>query len=462
MSTSGGNDRYDKALGMNQRICRRDFLNSTMLASGSFDNSVIVWNVATRKPIGAPLAAYAAVVRSVAFSPDGHTLASSSDKDLVVWDVAIAQALGETLAGHVNQVSSVAFSPDGRLLASGGCGGTDATDQCKPGEVRLWEVASRQLLGQPLTYHGGWVNDVAFSPDGRILASGSDDKTIVLLDVASRQPLDPPLVAHTGWVNSLAFAPDGRTLASGGEDKSIILWDVAARRPIGAPLIGHQAGVKSVAFSPDGKTLASGGCAKPIDKGACSQGEIRLWNVATREQIGAPLTGHANLINRVAFSPDGKTLASGSADNTIILWSVATRQPIGSPLTGHTAAIWGLAFSPAPPGGGTGGKTLASASQDNTVILWDVAALQPITPPLKGHTKTVLSVAFSPDGRTVASGSRDMTVMLWDVNLEGWKSRACRIANRNLTRAEWDQFIGADMPYQRSCPALPPGEGVRP
>jgi WD40 repeat protein len=167
-----------------------------------------------------------------------------------------------------------------------------------------------------------------------------------------------------------------------------------------------------VAFSPDGKILASGGCAKPIDKGACSQGEIRLWDVATR-------------------------------------------QPIGSPLTGHKAAVWSLAFSP-------DGKTLASASQDSTVILWDVAAHQPITPPLKGHADMAVSVAFSPDGRTVASGSKDTNIILWDVSLESWKSRACRIANRNLTRAEWDQFIGPDMPYQRSCPALPPGEGVRP
>jgi len=423
-------------------------LDGKMLASGSFDNSIILWNFATRKPIGAPLVAYAAVVRSVAIGPGGRTLVSSSDQDLVLWDVTIAQPLGETLTGHVNQVSGLAFSPDGRTLASSGCHGADATEQCKPGEVRLWNVASRQPLGQPLTYHDGWVNDVAFSPDSRLLASGSDDKTIVLLDVTSRRPLDPPLVGHTGWINSVAFAPDGRTLTSASLDQSIILWDVVTHRPIGQPLTGHMAEVKSVAFSPDGKTLASGSCAKPIDKGGCSQGEVRLWDAATRRQIGSPLAAHANLVYSVAFSPDSKTLASGSGDNNIILWNVATRQPLGSPLTGHKAAVWSLAFSP-------DGKTLASGSKDGTVILWDVATLQPIMPPFKGHTNTVFSVAFSPDGRTVASGSKDTNIILWDVSLESWKSRACRIANRNLTQAEWNQFIGPDMPYQRSCPALP-------
>jgi WD40 repeat protein len=146
-------------------------------------------------------------------------------------------------------------------------------------------------------------------------------------------------------------------------------------------------------------------------------------------------------------------LASGSVDGTIILWDVATSQPIGQPLTGHTDWVISVAFSP-------DSKTLASGSVDQTIILWDVATRQPLGRPLTGHTDNVLSVAFSPDGKTLASGSQDQTIILRDVSFESWKTRACSIVNRNLTLGEWNQFIGLNIPYECTCLNLPPGEGA--
>jgi len=215
--------------------------------------------------------------------------------------------------------------------------------------------------------------------------------------------------------------------------------------------MGHASSVHSVAFSPDGKLLASGSCVKTVLKDSCNQGEIRIWDVATRQPIGLPLAAHRNWVNSVAFSRDGKTLASGSSDNTVILWNVATRQPLGPALTGHKDAVLTVAFSP-------DGRLLASGGKEGTIILWDMATHQRLNQPLRGHLGEVYSLAFSPDSRTLASSSNDRDIILWDVSFESWKSRACGIVNRNLTKDEWNKFIGSDMPYQSSCPDLPPGK----
>ena len=173
---------------------------------------------------------------------------------------------------------------------------------------------------------------------------------------AAASPGIAGLIGHADRVHTVDFSPDGKILVSGSYDGTVRLWDVASHHQIGRPLIGHDREIYSVAFSSDDKTLASAG----------DDGTVRLWDVATHRQIGSPLNGHHGEVNSVAFSPDGNTLASAGDDGTVQLWDVATHRPIGSPLTGHVGTVYSVAFSP-------DGRTLASGGDDGTVRLWDVA-----------------------------------------------------------------------------------------
>jgi len=357
------------------------------LATGGPD-SVKLLDVATGRQTGARLAVGTDdLTSSVAFSSDGKTLATGGDKGAQLWDVATGRPASQPLpAGR--KVGSVAFSPDGKILATGG-----------PGGIALWDVATGDQLARLAV---GQINSVAFSPDGKILATAGDNG-VRLWDVATGRQAARQLSAGLkmgGPIGSVAFSPDGKTLVAGSQDGRASLWDLATGRQIGNPLLAGR-GVSPVAFSPDSKILATGG-----DEG------VRLWDVATGRQIGVTLTDDYNdLMNSVAFSPDGKTLATGSPDGRVRLWDVAaaTFLQFSSPRAEFPSQITWTGFSP-------DGKILAT-NGDKGVQLWDVAVGRQTGRSLSAGRTTggpIDSVAFSPDGTMLATGS-DIGMQLWEV-----------------------------------------------
>jgi WD40 repeat protein len=429
-----------------------------------------------------------AKMQSLAFSPQTLMWATGAcrrvgsegtcvEGELSTWSIAarlpISHPINEIDESFAS-LPSLTLSPNGETLGYGGCGEVDGESRkCIRGEVHLWNTATRQLIHQ-LKDVPGRVTSLAYSPDGKLLAVGSCTRVeslckgnIRLWSPDTQQFISQSLAGHRRSVNMLAFSRDGKILASSdGED--LILWNIETRQALGEIAPGHKSKqenmvnlVTSIAFSADGKTLASSGCGKierrviaetpPTD--VCTEGEIRLWDVKTRQLLGKPFAGHTDVITDVAFSPDGKMLASvsGPFDGTIQLWDIATRQPLGA-FTGYVTLMSNVMFSP-------DGKTLVSLSHPSrregpstdTICLWDVATRQLIGQPIAGPDNFIYDIAYSFDGRKLVSFGSGRVLLLWDMDLDSWMAGACRIANRNLNSAEWERYF-PNQPYHQTCP----------
>ncbi len=361
------------------------------IATAGADKLVYVWDAESGKRL-VTCEGHTDEVLSVAYSPDGKLLATSSkDGTSRLWDSATGK--GKRSMKNVGWQERVAFSPDGKWLAvASGWGGL----------VNLWDLTTE---GDKTRWSAKMMNSVsvAFSPDGKKLVGCGWEAGVRVWDVATGKEEDTAADGHTSWVTGLALSPDGKTLVSISTDWSVIVWDLVRGRQV-RRLTGHTDRAYSVAVSPDGKTIASGARDKTI----------RLWDMATGREVKK--IEAAGLVHGLSFSSDGKRLASCSGNDTYdgwvlevpghnaTVWDVATGTP-ALRLTGHDGGVKSIAWSP-------DGKTLATGGNDKTVRLWDAGNGKELRR-LEGNTEPVESVAVAPDGRRVAAAGQDGVLRVW-------------------------------------------------
>ena len=319
---------------------------------------------------------------AVNFSPDGRSLAAGDVNGMILrWRISDGQMISSCL-GHVTRIWSIAFSHNGRIFASSS---DDHT-------IRIWDPDTGKCISIWENKYTYWVLSLCFHPNNKVLVTGSDDQTVRLWNIESGQCIKS-LEGHNGRIWSVSFSPDGNYLASGGEDNIVRIWDVETGQCI-KQFKNSTKWILAIAFSPDGNYLASGG----------EDNILRIWDIETGKCTKS-LEGHNNRIWSVSFSPDGNYLASGGDDQVIRVWSIRSGKCLKT-FSGHTSKIWSVSFSP-------DGNYLASGGDDHTVRLWDSFSGKSLHT-WQGNVNKVVSVTFTSSGETLATCGYDNLVRLWN------------------------------------------------
>jgi WD40 repeat protein/transcriptional regulator with XRE-family HTH domain len=403
------------------------------LAAGTSGANVLVWSLATRK-VTATLP-HPQPVTSVTWDGPDRIAAAGADGTVSLW------ALPSAVLATGTAPTQLAYRPGGGVLAVGG-----------DGSVQLWDTASRTLLASHPLPATTYANATMFRPaeaGGALLAVAVSSGMVELLNGSTLAPVAPPfkVISGAGAAESVAFSPDGRLLATGADDGSVRLFDVtnpAHPRQLAAVRgAGNADPIYTVVFAPDGVTIAAA---------SVNTDSVQLWRLTGRDDLvsaGPDLGDMASYPIGLAFTPDSRTLAIGNSDKHVYLWNVASPahpRRLGVPLTGPSGQAWTVAIGP-------DGKTLAAGANDGTVWLWNLAdpAHPALTATLSGLPGHVFSVAFSPDGSQLAAASYDDdTIRLWDTSPAAARATICANLGQPLSAREWASYMPG-VPYRAPC-----------